>query len=75
MKMVGIQNIRKIYEQIFILVLLCAGVILSAEADWDKAAELCKAEALYRDLSAKEDIYSENLLKRINRHKAGGGAK
>ncbi len=55
--------------------LLCAGVILSAEADWDKAAELCKAEALYRDLSAKEDIYSENLLKRINRHKAGGGAK
>ncbi|MDD2478962.1 MAG: hypothetical protein PHS31_03625, partial [Victivallaceae bacterium] len=40
-----------------------------------KMGQLHKAEALYRDLSAKEDIYSENLLKRINRHKAGGGAK
>ncbi|MBN2640136.1 MAG: tetratricopeptide repeat protein [Victivallales bacterium] len=40
-----------------------------------KMGQLHKAEALWRDLSAKEDIYSENLLKRINRHKAGGGTK
>ena len=34
-----------------------------------KTGQLSKAESIYRDLSLKQDIYSENLLKRINNYK------
>lgn len=40
-----------------------------------KTDQLLKAEAIYRDLSAQQDIYSENLLKRINNFKTRGGSK
>ena len=34
-----------------------------------KIGQLSKAESIYRDLSLKQDIYTENLLKRINNQK------
>ena len=34
-----------------------------------KVGQLSKAESIYRDLSLKQDIYTENLLKRINNQK------
>ena len=34
-----------------------------------KTGETAKAEALYKDLSAKPDIYTKTLLKRINKYK------
>lgn len=40
-----------------------------------KTGQLSKAEAIYRDLSLKQDIYSENLLKRINKYKTKGDSK
>ena len=40
-----------------------------------KMGQTSKAEAIYRDLSARNDIYSENLLKQINKSKLTGGVK
>ena len=37
-----------------------------------KTGETAKAEALYKDLSAKPDIYTKTLLKRINKYKNMG---
>ena len=40
-----------------------------------KIGQLSRAEAICRDLSTGNDIYSENLLKQINKSKLTGGAK
>jgi tetratricopeptide (TPR) repeat protein len=40
-----------------------------------KTGQLAKAERIYGILKDQEDIYSENLLKRIARFKQNGGAK
>ena len=40
-----------------------------------KIGQISRAEAICRDLSARNDIYSENLLKQINKSKLTGGTK
>ena len=40
-----------------------------------KIGQLSRAEAICRDLSTGNDIYSENLLKQINKSKLTGGTK